>query len=230
MRKYTLVCADMAGTTVTDGGLVEDAAAAALDDTGPPNGTAAHHNAMAQVRDMMGQSKIEVFRAVLGSETTARAANSRFEQYVENRVHDGGVTPLPGATETLRRLRSDGTKVALTTGFAATTQQAIITALGWRELVDLAVCPDRQTRSRPMPDMILHALLRLRIDDVRRVAVIGDSVSDIYSGQRAGAGLVAGVTTGAHDANALREAGATHVLDGLSPLPDLLADSDRVAV
>jgi phosphoglycolate phosphatase-like HAD superfamily hydrolase len=43
------------------------------------------------------------------------------------------------------------------------------------------------------------------------------------SGVRAGAGLVAGVLTGAHDADALRAAGATQVLDGVGQLPGVLA-------
>ena len=56
-----------------------------------------------------------------------------------------------------------------------------------------------------------------------QVAVVGDTSYDMLSGVRAGAGLVAGVLTGAHDAQALRSAGATHVLDSVAELPRLLA-------
>jgi len=41
-------------------------------------------------------------------------------------------------------------------------------------------------------------------------------------GQRAGAGLVAGVLTGAHSADRLRRAGATHVIRSIAQLPGLL--------
>ncbi|MEU3513672.1 hypothetical protein ABZ733_38795, partial [Streptomyces longwoodensis] len=43
---------------------------------------------------------------------------------------------------------------------------------------------------------------------------------------RAGAGLVAGVRTGAHDARTLRAAGAGHVLDSVADLPALLRGAD----
>jgi phosphoglycolate phosphatase-like HAD superfamily hydrolase len=71
--------------------------------------------------------------------------------------------------------------------------------------------------------MVLTALLRTgAADDVRQIAVAGDTSYDMLSGVRAGAGVVAGVLTGAHDADALRAAGATHVLDSVAQLPGVL--------
>ena len=75
-------------------------------------------------------------------------------------------------------------------------------------------------RGRPYPDMILTCVLRLGIDDVRAVAVAGDTESDIRSGLAAGASIVAGVLTGAHDRDRLLAAGATHVLDSVAELVD----------
>ncbi|SLJ82276.1 HAD family hydrolase [Mycobacteroides abscessus subsp. abscessus] len=57
---------------------------------------------------------------------------------------------------------------------------------------------------------------------MRRVAVAGDTAGDIESGRRAGATILAGTLTGAHDADTLRRAGATHVLDSVAELPALL--------
>ncbi|MGH8793506.1 MAG: phosphonatase-like hydrolase [Stackebrandtia sp.] len=223
MNRYDLVCADMAGTTVADDGVVEQAASAALEEHGLSRGAAEHDAAMTYVRDTMGQSKIEVFRAILHDESAAQGANRSFETAFEDLARAGKITALPGAEDVLRRLRENGVKTALTTGFAPSTQAAILEALGWRNLVDLAVAPADGLRGRPFPDMVLHAVLRLSVDDVRRVAVVGDSANDIRSGLRAGAGLVAGVLTGAHDAAALREAGATHILDSVAQLPSALA-------
>jgi phosphoglycolate phosphatase len=45
----------------------------------------------------------------------------------------------------------------------------------------------------------------------------------MLSGRRAGASIVAGVLTGAHDGTALTAAGATHVLETVADLPALLA-------
>ena len=46
--------------------------------------------------------------------------------------------------------------------------------------------------------MILTAVLRLRIDDVAEVAVVGDTSSDLLAGTRSGASMVVGVLSGAH--------------------------------
>jgi phosphoglycolate phosphatase-like HAD superfamily hydrolase len=135
------------------------------------------------------------------------------------------VHALPGAHATIEKLRADGRTVVLTTGFARATQDAILAALGRQGLVPLTLCPaDAGGRGRPYPDMVLTALLRTAAaDDVRQVAVVGDTSYDMLTGVRAGAGLVAGVLTGAHDADALRVAGATHVLDSVAGLPGVLA-------
>ncbi len=78
--------------------------------------------------------------------------------------------------------------MVLTTGFARVTQDAILAALGWTDLADLTLCPaDAGGRGRPCPDLVLTALLRTRAaDDVRRIAVAGDTSSDMLSGTRAG--------------------------------------------
>lgn len=89
----------------------------------------------------------------------------------------------------------------------------------------LTLCPaDAGGRGRPYPDMVLEAFLRTKAaEDVTQVAVVGDTSYDVLSGVRAGAGLVAGVRTGAHGDDAFRAAGATHVLDSVAALPALLA-------
>ena len=84
------------------------------------------------------------------------------------------------------------------------------------------ICPEEAGRGRPYPDMILTAMLRLEIDDVRSVVVVGDTAADIESGLRSGAGMVVGVQTGADDEARLLSAGATHVLASIVQLPKLL--------
>jgi phosphonatase-like hydrolase len=215
-----LVVLDMAGTTVADGGLVEEAFAAAARHLG-----AEPADMLDYVRATMGESKISVFRHLFGEETKAQDANKAFEAAYAELVDGGRVVALPGARETIETLKSQGRTVVLTTGFARTTQDAILAALGWQDLADLTLCPaDAGGRGRPYPDMVLTAFLRTAVaDDVRQVAVVGDTSYDMLSGVRAGAGLVAGVLTGAHDAEALRAAGAGQVLDSVGQLPGVLA-------
>ncbi|WP_317443555.1 phosphonatase-like hydrolase [Streptomyces collinus] len=224
-RDIRLVVLDMAGTTVADGGLVERAFAAAAAELGVEPGSAEHAEHLAYVRATMGESKISVFRHLFGDEDRARRANTTFEKAYGELVDDGLIAPVPGAPEAIAELAGGGRTVVLTTGFARVTQDAILDALGWRDLVPLTLCPaDAGGRGRPYPDMVLEAFVRTKAAaDVRQVAVAGDTSYDVLSGVRAGAGLVAGVRTGAHGDDAFRAAGATHVLDSVADLPALLA-------
>ncbi|MFJ4831527.1 HAD family hydrolase [Streptomyces sp. NPDC088747] len=226
MNDIRLVVLDMAGTTVADGGLVERAFATAAGELGVEPGSADHAEKLDYVRATMGESKISVFRHLFGEETLAQRANSAFEKAYGELVDDGLIAPVDGAREAIEELTAAGRTVVLTTGFARVTQDAILDALGWRDLVPLTLCPaDAGGRGRPYPDMVLEAFLRTRAaDGLRQVAVAGDTSYDMLSGVRAGAGVVAGVLTGAHGDTALRAAGATAVLGSVAELPSLLRE------
>ncbi|MEU7582842.1 HAD family hydrolase [Streptomyces sp. NPDC041068] len=219
-----LVVLDMAGTTVADGGLVEQAFAAAARELGVEPDSADHAAKLEYVRATMGESKISVFRHLFGEEALARQANTAFEKAYGTLVDGGHIAPVDGAREAIEELRADGRTVVLTTGFARVTQDAILDALGWRDLVELTLCPaDAGGRGRPCPDMVLSAFLRTgAAAGVQEVAVVGDTAYDMKSGVRAGASVVAGVLTGAHGEGVLREAGATHVLGSVAELPLML--------
>lgn len=225
--KSNLIVLDMAGTTVADGGLVERAFERAAERLGVEPGSADHAEKLQYVRDTMGESKISVFRHLFGTEDLAQRANSAFEEAYGELVDGGLIAPIPGAREAIEKLRADGRTVALTTGFARVTQDAILDALGWQDLADLTLCPaDAGGRGRPYPDMVLAAFLRTgAVADVREIVVAGDTAYDMLSGRRSGAGTVAGVLTGAHDRASLTEHGATHVLGSVAELPQLLAES-----
>ncbi len=222
MRDITVVCMDMAGTTVADDGNVMAAFGAAAAEFGLVPGAPGYEDAIQFVEDSMGQSKIEVFRRLLGSEDSAQQANRVFEASYAESVRAGAVTPLPGAVETITALRAAGLKVCLATGFGPATRDALLDALGWRPLIDLALSPADAGRGRPWPDLPLTALLRLGGGAVSELAVVGDTPSDVESGLRAGAGLVAGVTTGAGSTEALIAAGAPHILDSIGGLVRLI--------
>lgn len=228
MRDITVVCLDMAGTTVADDGSVMAAFGAAAAEFGLVPGAPGYDEAIQFVQDTMGQSKIEVFRRLLGSEERARQGNRIFEESYAESVRAGLVAPLPGAVETITALRAAGIKVCLSTGFAPVTRDALLDALGWRPLIDLVLSPADAGRGRPWPDLPLTALIRLGGGAVRELAVVGDTASDVESGLRAGAGLVAGVTTGAGSAESLAAAGAPHILDSVGGLVQLIGLGSEV--
>ena len=217
-KPITVACLDMAGTTVADDGSVIAAFSAAVEQFGLPEGTQGYDDALAYVRQTMGQSKIEVFRHILGAEDAAQQANAAFEEHYARSVRAGDVEPLPGATETFAALRAAGIKVCLATGFSPATRDALLDTLGWRPLVDLVLSPADAGRGRPWPDLPLTALLRLGGGAVGELAVAGDTPSDVESGLRAGAGLVAGVLTGSSTREELEQAKAPVILDTIADL------------
>lgn len=221
--RITLACLDLAGTSVADGGIVEKAFAEALATQGIVPGTEAYGRSMARVHSARGQSKLGIFLQLFSDHDRARAANHSFERAYDSIIDRIGLNPIPGAEAAIDKLAESGIRICLTTGFGRSTLGRIIDTLGWWNRADLLICPDDAGgRGRPYPDMILTAALRLQVDDVRHIAVCGDTANDILSGRRAGASIVAGVLTGAHDRSQLEAAGATHVLGGIGDLPDVI--------
>jgi len=216
MTHITVACIDMAGTTVRDDGTVMEAFTAAITEQDLP--AEAYDRAMVAVRSTMGQSKIEVFRRILGDEASARKANEAFEDHYAAAVRGGAIEPVPGAEDTLLRLRDAGIRICLATGFSPATRDAIIDELAWGGLIDLALSPADAGRGRPWPDLPLTALLKLRGGAVSELAVAGDTTSDVESGLRAGAAIVAGVLTGADSRADLERAGAPLILDTIAGL------------
>lgn len=217
-----LVVLDMAGTTVRDDGLVEQAFDGALRESGVVPGTADYDQAHRYVRETMGQSKVEVFRALFpGQDDRARRGNTLFERGYDHLAAQR-CGPVDGAEEVVRLLRDSGIRTCLTTGFAAATRERVIERLQWSNMVDLVLGSEEAGRGRPCPDMILTAGLRLGVSDVRAIAVVGDTGYDMLAGVRAGASVVAGVLTGAHDRRTLSGHGATHVLESVADLPGVL--------
>jgi phosphonatase-like hydrolase len=223
MPAIALAALDMAGTTVADDGVVERAFREALDEVGGPPGESAVGDPDAFVLRTMGQSKIVVFTALFSGDTNrAERANAAFEAAYDRAIDRGDIGPMPGAVEAMAEMRAGGVRICLTTGFAPATRDHIIEALGWSGSFDLALSPGECGRGRPWPDMILTAVLRLQIEDVRAVAVAGDTANDLLSGWRAGAGIVAGVLTGAHGRAELETAPHTHILSTVAELAGLV--------
>jgi len=205
-----LACLDMAGTTVTDDGVVERSFVEAMVEVaGVDEGELA--GVLAVVHRTMGHSKIDVFRQLLRDDAMATAANAAFERAYERAVARREVRAVPGAERVMRALRAAGVRVCLVTGFAPSTREAVIDALGWRLLIDLALSPADVGRGRPEPDLVLAASSRLQVP-VEEVAVFGDTVSDLLSGTRAGAAVVGAVAADADRRAELAAAPHTHLV------------------
>ncbi|MEW9533935.1 HAD family hydrolase [Microbispora sp. NPDC049125] len=231
MTPVKLACLDLAGTTIGDIDMVERAFAEAIATQGIVPGTSAYARAMVHVHRSRGCPPAEVFRGIFpGNEAQAQAAHLTFERSYEGALERTGLAPLPGTVEAIEKLRDAGVRIALITGFSRATLGRLLSALPWADKLDFALCPQDAGRGRPYPDLVLTAVLRSGVEDVRQVAVAGDSESDMLCGRRAGASIVAGVLTGVHSRERLLSGGATHIVDSLADFPALVLGSEVGAV
>jgi phosphoglycolate phosphatase len=214
VSRIELICFDMAGTTMTDGGLVLEAFRRTIAELGLDGERA--EQAEAFVVHTMGQSKIEVFTTLFHDD--APRANVAFEGHFVDAARELGVSEVPGARATIEALRSLGFKVALTTGFSVATREALIDVFGWSDLFDLRISPADAGRGRPAPDMLWWCALRLGVTSSSSLMAVGDTASDMVAGRRAGAGSCVGVLTGTDAQSRLYEHGADAVVDSVVDL------------
>jgi phosphoglycolate phosphatase-like HAD superfamily hydrolase len=204
---------DMAGTTVADDGLVITAFDAAATAAGLPDSGPEREDARRYVLDTMGQSKITVFRARFAPKTVPNWPKPRSTGVRPTSSTPVAAAPITGAAE-----RSAGctgrVKVALSTGFSPATHQRRLRTAG--RPCDLTLACRWRPTCRPKPRTHLSALIRLGARRVRNVAVLVYTVSDIESGLRAGAAVVAGTLTGAHVDQHCGQPAPTHVFASVS--------------
>ena len=142
-----------------------------------------------------------------------------FRRQLTQVYHHGPVRPIDGAAETIRDLRAHGIKVALTTGFDRDIATLLLASIGWtRDAVDAVVCGDEVPRSRPAPDLIYVAMKLTMVEDLAKVANVGDTTLDLESADRAGVNWNIGVLSGAHTREALERAPHTHILQSVAGL------------
>jgi phosphoglycolate phosphatase len=228
----SLVCGDVVGAAAADASVLERAFAEAIATQGVVTGTAAYVRSMVQFDRTRGWSPADVMHSLFPEdEIRAQAASLAFERSFHAAVDRFGVLPLPGANDALDKLAAAGTKVCLLSSLSRPAFSLIMERLGWWQRTDLLLCRDDVARGFPWPDLVLTAILRLGLGDVREAAVVTASESGVLSARRAGARLVAGMLSDVHDAARLRRAGATHLLGDIGDLPDLLAaNGDIVAM
>jgi phosphonatase-like hydrolase len=216
-----LVVFDMAGTTVHDGDAVLTSFRDALT-------TAGRSATPATINAVMGLPKPEAIRRLVGPDVPQVEVTAIHDDFVARMMRyyatDPAVREVDGASRLFARLRSEGVKVALNTGFSRAIVQVLLGRLGWREgeLIDASVTSDEVQRGRPHADMILHLMQRLGVKDSRLVAKVGDTPSDLQEGMAAGCGWVIGITSGTHSRAQLASEAHTHLVDALSEIPALL--------
>jgi len=238
MAPLQLVVFDMAGTTVRDEHEVEACFAQAATATGL-------HATAARILAVQGHAKRAVFEQLwheqLGASTpdtelTARVEHSyqAFRDILETHYRTQPVRPTEGCLELFAFLKSQGIRIALTTGFYRTVTDLILHRLGWdanldaqrrgnqHSIIDLSLASDEVAEGRPAPLLILKAMQVLGISDPRQVINVGDTPSDLESGRRAGCAYSLGVVNGTHTREQLAGYSNDGLLASLAELQELL--------
>ena len=220
----SLVCWDVVGAAAVDDSVLERAFAEAIATQGVVTGTAAYVRSMVQFDRTRGWPPADVMHILFPEdEIRAQAANLAFERSFQAALDRFGVLPLSGANDALAKLTAAGVKVCLMSSLSRPALSLIVERLDWRQRADLVLCADDVARGFPWPDLILTAVLRLGIGDVRDLAVVTATEGGVLSAQRAGSRFVVGVLSDIDDASRLRRSGVSHLLTDIGELPDLLA-------
>jgi phosphoglycolate phosphatase len=217
----SLVCFDLT-SIVIDGSIVERAFAEAIATQGLVAGTQDYARSMVRFDRSQGQAPAAVFRDLFdGDEPRAQAASLAFERSFRATAQRFGLDVPVDVADAMGKTAGSGAKICLLTMLS---RRSCGELLGLLHAADLVLCGDDAPRGFPWPDPVLTAMLRLGAADVREVAVVSATPDGVLSGYRAGARVLVGVGSGRRAA-ALFEAGATHVLDSITTLPDLVAEA-----
>jgi phosphoglycolate phosphatase len=128
---------------------------------------------------------------------------------------------LPGVAEALPRLSAAGLVLAVATTRLTESAREGLEATGLAEHIAFIAGRDLVARSKPAPDVLLHALEAVG-GRIERALMIGDSDADILAAHAAGMPCWA-VLGGVGQEPALREAGADLILStGFAELPGQL--------
>lgn len=134
---------------------------------------------------------------------------------------DQSVQENVGVTETFKKLKQQGVKVVVDTGFDRPIVDALLNRMGWSAngLMDGSVTSDEVAHGRPYPDLIYRAMEITGVLDVKTVAKVGDTISDLQEGHAAGCGWVIGIASGAFSKSQLALVPHTHLID---QIPEIL--------
>jgi beta-phosphoglucomutase len=151
-------------------------------------------------RASFGQRNDLILREWLGPDATperiARVGEAKEADY-RRLVTSGGLAPLPGAAEWLRRLRDGGWRQAIASSAPRENVDVVLRVLGLERMFGARVAAEDVRHGKPAPDVFLTAAARLGVAPARCV-VVEDAEAGVEAARRAGMRSVAvgGVRSG----------------------------------
>jgi len=95
-------------------------------------------------------------------------------------------TPLPGVPEVLLELARRGFPMAVVTLDNAPRTHRVLLHLGLTQAIRCVVCPEDVLKPKPAPDMLMKVAQVFNVDP-KRIAMVGDSRTDMLMAQAVGA-------------------------------------------
>ena len=160
-------------------------------------------------------------------EETLRGAAAIVERYEGEAI--AATRLLPGVREALETLEGSGLRAGVVSSNSREVVRAILDRTGVAEYFAVIIGREDVRLPKPAPEGLLLACERLGIGPGEAVYA-GDNVADIEAARAAGV-PACGVRGGDSSEEALREAGAAALLDGIETLvASVLRDARREAV
>ena len=204
-----MVC-DMAGTVINEGGLVYKTLYETLKNNNIPV-------KKSDINDWHGQQKQQVISDMIDKYLPHEMYKDDIKNYCYdefdvclNDAYFGAHSSIslidPELPNFFQRLRFNGVKIALNTGYERNFQKKIINHFNMTEYVDDFISSGDVRMGRPFPYMIHRIMERNDIISVKHVAKVGDTRNDVLEGKNAGCGITIAVQTGAGTTTDLLEA------------------------
>ncbi|WP_373795909.1 HAD-IA family hydrolase [Neisseria dentiae] len=175
----------------------------------------------AAVKKLIGYNLVTIIRHLAPDadiHTKEQLAETYAHHYLNPNNHN--MKLFDSAVPCLQTLKQQGYWLAVATGKGRSGLDKAIAQTDTAGFWLATACASEQP-SKPAPDMVFKLCDELGLSPADAL-VVGDTVYDLEMAANAGARAV-GITTGAHPAEQLRQAGCLAVIDDLSELPGLLA-------
>lgn len=229
----TLIVCDIAGTTVNEDGIVYRQ----LRDCVERRGVEVTSDQVNAVKGTEKRSAITTLLSAGGRDTSDGEVAEVFADFMDGlrRAYaDQPPRPIEGVEDALSRLRAEGARIALTTGFQRSIADTVLEACGWavagtsgesresgaRFVVDALVTSDTVVAGRPAPYLIHHAMELTGVTSVDEVVSVGDTVADLQAAANAGVRGI-GVLTGSVPRETLAAQPHSLILGSLADVPEL---------
>ncbi|MFE7074233.1 HAD family hydrolase [Streptomyces sp. NPDC057620] len=186
-----------------------------------------HADVLATVGKPLEASLAGLLGTCVHDTVTAEAAARYRRRFTTDVLSRGPALLLPGVTEGLDRLRSARRPLGIATSKIYASAHALLDATGILNRFDTVICHNMVERGKPHPDMALRALADLGAQAARSWYV-GDTVTDMRMARAAELRTVA-VSYGVDTAEALRAAGADHVVADFPAVIDILLHGTPLA-